>query len=43
MGWLQFAISIFFLTQISPPKRLFEMNKILSFDQLGSLSMIWNL
>ena len=46
MGWLQFAISkknVFFLTQIGPPKRLFEMNKILSFDQLGSLSMICNL
>ena len=30
MGWLQFAISkknVFFLTQIGPPKRLFEMNK----------------
>lgn len=47
MGWLQFAISkknVFFLTQIGPPNRLFEMNKkILSFDHLGSLSMICNL
>jgi hypothetical protein len=38
-----FKKKCFFLTQIGPPKRLFEMNKILSFDHLGSLSMICNL